>query len=203
MLWRSTLGILAFAALLAPASASVVSYRLTGTFTEATDDYEALKDTSFTYDFSFDTDAANIGNEYLAQYELLSTDLHTAMGDLHTVYSDPNGYGGIDIDLDPSYGSMTFGAYAQDELSNQHVYGLTFADLEPQKGDLPGDLEGFAADHKGMFLLTGFGPPRLNGVGTASTDRFTIQQIQSVPEPASLGALAVGASVLLRRRRSR
>jgi hypothetical protein len=203
MLLRSTLGILAFAALLAPASASVTSYRLSGTFTDATEDYAPLKDTAFTYDFSFDTGAPNIGDDTHAQYELISTHLHTAMGDLKTSSSDPLGFGVVDIDLDPTYGSMTFGAYAYDEFFNQHVYGLTFPDLDPQTGDLPGDLESFAADHKGTFLLTGFGPPRIMGVGTASTDQFTVQRVQSVPEPASLGALAVGALTLARRRRSR
>ena len=193
---RSTFGILAFAALIAPASATVVSYRVTGTFADATDDYTPLKDTSFIYEFSFDTAAPNLGDETAAEYELLSTHLHTAMGDLW-------GTGGIGIDLDPSYGSITFGTYATDEFSNQHVYGLVFPDLEPQTGDLPADLEAFANDHKGTFLLTGFGPPRLDGTGSASTDQFQIQRVQSVPEPASIAALASGAVAILRRRRAR
>ena len=62
MSMRSTFGILALTGVLASAPASILSYRATGQFDDASGGFALLIGTTFTYDFSYDTDAINLGD---------------------------------------------------------------------------------------------------------------------------------------------
>ncbi|RYG26144.1 PEP-CTERM sorting domain-containing protein [bacterium] len=191
MFVRSTLALLAFAGIAAMSQATVLTYEATGKIELADGVLASLEGSYYTFRVSYDTVAEDLSSDpTVGSYIIESASLTTGLG---TLKAD-DAYSTIMTAPQPF---IAFSGYhSLDGVDSVFSIGFSLGNLSSKA--LPTDLPTLA--NAASMTTFGLVVSDVNG-DTIGTAVGTGADVQAVPEPTTIAALAIGGLGLLKRRR--